>query len=54
MIRFTESGIFADTEEERQAFYDRANAGDPIIIAHLALYRKELELLEKDNDNKRN
>ena len=48
MIRFTEDGIFADTEEEKQVFYDRMHAGDPIIMAHLALYKRELELVEKE------
>ncbi len=43
MIRFTEDGIFADTKEEVEAFYDMANQGDPMIMAHLALYKKELE-----------
>ena len=44
MIRFTEDGIFADTEEERLAFYDRMHAGDPTIIAHLEQWRMELAL----------
>lgn len=46
MIRFTENGIFADTEEERQAFYDRLTAGDPIIMAHIELWRRELSMVE--------
>ncbi len=44
MIRFTEDGIFADTEDERLAFYDRMHAGDPIIMAHLEQWRMELAL----------
>lgn len=46
MIRFTENGIFADTEEERLAFYDRLTAGDPVIMAHLELWRRELSVVE--------
>ena len=45
MIRFTENGIFADTEEERLAFYDRLTAGDPTIMAHLELWRTELSVV---------
>lgn len=48
MIRFTEGGIFADTEEERFAFYDRMHVGDPVIMAHLEQWRMELAL--KDNE----
>lgn len=44
MIRFTEDGIFADTEEERLAFYDRMDAGDPVIMAHLEQWHMELTL----------
>ena len=47
MIRFTEQCIFADTEEERQEFYKQMNAGYPMIIAHLELWRKELKLAEQ-------
>lgn len=46
MIKFTENGIFADTEEERQGFYDRMHAGDPVIMAHLELWRRELKIIE--------
>jgi len=47
MIRFTEEGIFADTEEERLAFYDRMHAGDPIIMAHLELWKRELSIVDE-------
>lgn len=46
MIRFTEEGVFADTEEERLAFYDRLAFGDPVIMAHLELWRRELRVVE--------
>ena len=42
MIRFTRQGIYADTEEERQEFYKQMDAGEPTIMAHLDLWRKEL------------
>jgi hypothetical protein len=50
MIRFTAEGIYADTEEERDSFYTRMDAGDPIIMAHLDIYRKELKDLEEVTD----
>ena len=46
MIRFTENGIFADTEKERQEFYKQMDAGSPVIMAHLELWRKELEVVD--------
>jgi len=46
MIRFTKDGVFADTEDERLTFYDRLTAGDPIIMAHLEIWRMELALDE--------
>ena len=51
MIRFTKVGIFADTEEERLAFYDRLTAGDPVIMGHLGIYRMELEALKEEDSN---
>ena len=50
MIKFTDKGIYADTEVERQEFYRQMDAGDPMIMAHLALYKKELEDLEAQNE----
>ena len=51
MIHFTNEGVFADTEEERLAFYDRIHAGDPVIMAHLEQWHIELELVrEKSNE----
>ena len=52
MIRFTEQGIFADTEEEQLAFYDRMHAGDPVILAHLEIYRMELEAIEESHNDR--
>ena len=52
MIRFTENGIFADTEEERLAFYDRLTVGDPEIMAHLELWREELNVVETQESDK--
>jgi KaiC/GvpD/RAD55 family RecA-like ATPase len=46
MVRFTDKGIFVDTEEERQEFYKQMDAGNPIILLHLELYRHELKQLE--------
>lgn len=48
MIRFTNDGVYADTEEERLEFYDRLCAGDPVIMGHLALYQMEINLLEEE------
>ena len=54
MIHFTAEGVFADTEEERLAFYDRMHASDPVIIAHLEQWRIELKALpEEVNDESR-
>ena len=39
MIHFTSKGIYADTEEEREEFYKRQDVGDPIVIAHLEMWR---------------
>lgn len=41
-IHFTKEGIFADTEEEKLTFYDRLHAGDPVIMAHLEIWRCQL------------
>jgi len=48
MIRFTESGIFADTKEERLTFYDRMHAGDPVIMAHLEIWRLQRDLSKSE------
>ena len=50
MIRFTEEGVFADSEEERLAFYDKLTAGDPVVMIHLELWRRELALAEVDEE----
>ena len=50
MIHFTNDGIYADTEEERLAFYDRLCAGDPVIFGHLVVYERELELAEENEE----
>jgi len=50
MIRFTLEGIYADTEEERDEFYKQAEAGNPTIMAHLALYKHELVLAPEDKE----
>jgi len=50
MIHFTSEGIFADTEEEREEFYKQANSGEPMLMAHLALYRQELKDWEVDHE----
>ena len=42
-IHFTNEGIFADTEEEKLAFYDRMHAGDPVIMAHIEIWRTQIE-----------
>ena len=47
MIRFTADGIYADTEEERLEFYDRLNAGDPVIWGQLAIYELELQAIKE-------
>ncbi len=52
MIHFTNEGIFADTEEEKLAFYDRQHAGDPVIMAHLEQWRIELELVKEKSNAK--
>lgn len=49
-IHFTADGIYADTEEERLAFYDRLCAGDPTIWGHLAIYERELELVQEESN----
>jgi len=43
-IHFTDKGIFADTEEEKLAFYDRVCAGDPVIWGHIAIWEREYDL----------
>ena len=48
MIRFTEKGIFADTEEERADFYTRMDEGDPLVIARLDRWLKDLEIADKE------
>lgn len=48
MIHFTLNGIYADTLEEKLAFYDRMHAGDPIIMAHIEIWRHWLIREEKE------
>jgi len=47
MIHLTPDGIYADSKEELEAFYDRLHAGDPTILGHLMLYEVEKDLLEE-------
>jgi len=45
-IHFTEDGVYADTEDERDAFYDRMLRGDPVIWGHIQLHEMELKANE--------
>ena len=47
-IHFTKEGVFADTEEEKLAFYDRMHAGDPIVMAYLEIWRHQMENAETE------
>ncbi|MBU0846882.1 hypothetical protein KKH23_06790 [Patescibacteria group bacterium] len=38
MIHFTLDGLFTDSEEERQDFYDRLAWGDPVIWGHITIW----------------
>ena len=51
-IHFTKDGIYADTEEERLAFYDRLCAGDPVILGHLAIHELQLNLVEEETNER--
>jgi hypothetical protein len=52
-IHFTHDGIFADTEDERQIFYDKLCSGDPTVYAHVAIWERDIEIIEKEkHDNK--
>ena len=56
MIHLTEDGIYADTEWERQEFYKRMDSGDPVIMAHLDIWReevKERDRYKEERDEKR-
>ena len=48
MIHLTNNGIYADSKEELDAFYDKMHAGDPVILGHLMLYEIEKDLLKED------
>lgn len=52
-IHFTAKGIFADTEEEKLAFYDRACAGDPVIMMELELHHLKLRRMEDEESEQR-
>ena len=52
MIHFTNDGIYADSEEERLAFYDRMCAGDPVMLAHLEIWGMERDLCEGESGDK--
>ena len=49
-IHFTPDGIFADTEEEKLAFYDRMHAGDPVIMANIEVWRARVERDKRGGD----
>lgn len=42
-IHFTEDGVYADTEEERNTFYDQMLRGDPVIWGHIQIHNMQLE-----------
>ena len=51
-IHFTPEGIFADTEEEKLEFYDEMHRGNPVIMAHLEIWRISQSNEEAQNDHR--
>jgi hypothetical protein len=51
MIHFTPNGIYADTEEERQTFYDRLCMGDPVIAGKIEIWKMRQELSKNKTEN---
>lgn len=49
-IHVTPDRIYADTEEERLAFYDAMHAGNPVVMAEIEIYRMMQKL--KDEEDK--